>query len=106
MVPSVCRESGIPVAARYAEEYLCLPMFPELTEDEVRRVVAAIRDFFDGSACGRCMEQCVRRNDPESRLDRARYRSPGADSWVVEEPRTWRIWEDVRGGAVNGAAST
>jgi len=43
-----CRESDIPVAARYAEEYLCLPMFPELTEDEVQRVAAAIRDFFDG----------------------------------------------------------
>lgn len=40
------KESGIPVAARYAEEYLCLPMFPELTEDETRRVASAIRGFF------------------------------------------------------------
>jgi dTDP-4-amino-4,6-dideoxygalactose transaminase len=36
----------VPIAARYSEEWLCLPMFPELTESEVRRVAAAIREFF------------------------------------------------------------
>jgi len=40
------KDSDIPIAARYAKEYLCLPMFPELTEQEVRRVAATIREFF------------------------------------------------------------
>jgi dTDP-4-amino-4,6-dideoxygalactose transaminase len=40
------RESDIPIAARYAKEYLCLPMFPELIEEEVHEVAAAIRAFF------------------------------------------------------------
>ena len=48
--PAYCslghKESDIPIAASYAREYLCLPMFPELTEDEARRVAAAIRGFF------------------------------------------------------------
>jgi dTDP-4-amino-4,6-dideoxygalactose transaminase len=39
-------EQDIPVAARYSREWLCLPMFPELTEGEVRQVAAAIREFF------------------------------------------------------------
>lgn len=40
-------ESNIPIAARYAKEYLCLPMFPELTEQEVRTVAATVRQFFE-----------------------------------------------------------
>lgn len=39
-------DSDIPVAARYAQEYLCLPMFPELTEVEVNEVAMSIRKFF------------------------------------------------------------
>jgi dTDP-4-amino-4,6-dideoxygalactose transaminase len=39
-------ERDIPVAARYSREWLCLPMFPELTESEVRRVAAVVREFF------------------------------------------------------------
>jgi len=41
------KESDIPIAARYAREYLCLPVFPELTEQEVRRVAGTIREFFN-----------------------------------------------------------
>ena len=40
------KESDIPAAARYAHEYLSLPVFPELTEAEVRRVAATVRSFF------------------------------------------------------------
>ena len=40
----------IPLSARYSDELLCLPMFPELTEDEVSYVAEAIREFFDGGA--------------------------------------------------------
>ncbi len=40
------RESDIPIAAQYAKEYLCLPMFPELKEEEVHEVAMAIRKFF------------------------------------------------------------
>jgi dTDP-4-amino-4,6-dideoxygalactose transaminase len=39
-------ERDIPVAANYSREWLCLPMFPELTEDQVRRVAAAVGEFF------------------------------------------------------------
>ncbi len=35
-----------PVADTQVEEILCLPMFPELTETEVREVAAAIRSFY------------------------------------------------------------
>jgi len=35
-----------PVAERQARELVCLPMFPELTEEEVRAVCSAIHDFF------------------------------------------------------------
>jgi dTDP-4-amino-4,6-dideoxygalactose transaminase len=39
-------EGDFPVADAHVKEILCLPMFPELTEDEVRRVAAALREFF------------------------------------------------------------
>jgi dTDP-4-amino-4,6-dideoxygalactose transaminase len=37
---------SLPHAERAAAEVLCLPMFAELTADEVGRVVAAVRDFY------------------------------------------------------------
>jgi dTDP-4-amino-4,6-dideoxygalactose transaminase len=39
-------EGDFPVADAHVKEILCLPMFPELTEDEVRRVAEALREFF------------------------------------------------------------
>ena len=39
-------EKDFPISARYARELLCLPVFPELTEEEVRRVAESIREFF------------------------------------------------------------
>jgi len=40
------REEDIPMAAKAARELLCLPMFPELREDEVARVSEVMHDFF------------------------------------------------------------
>ncbi|HEY6768393.1 MAG TPA: DegT/DnrJ/EryC1/StrS family aminotransferase [Candidatus Sulfotelmatobacter sp.] len=40
------REGDFPHAERAAKEVLALPMFPELTEDEQRRVVSSISDFY------------------------------------------------------------
>ena len=39
-------EGDLPEAERAAKEVLALPMFPELTEEEQRRVVASITDFY------------------------------------------------------------
>jgi dTDP-4-amino-4,6-dideoxygalactose transaminase len=39
-------EADIPVAVQCAKELLCLPMFPELREEEVRAVAGAIREFY------------------------------------------------------------
>jgi UDP-2-acetamido-2-deoxy-ribo-hexuluronate aminotransferase len=36
----------LPVAEQAAQEVLALPMFPELTEAEVRWVVKSIADFY------------------------------------------------------------
>lgn len=42
------KEGDFPVADAHVKEILCLPMFPELTEAEVRKVAGAIREFFGG----------------------------------------------------------
>ncbi|HEX2252413.1 MAG TPA: DegT/DnrJ/EryC1/StrS family aminotransferase [Thermoanaerobaculia bacterium] len=44
------RQAGeaMPVAEAAARELLCLPVFPELTDDEVERVGAAVRAFYEG----------------------------------------------------------
>ena len=40
------KEGDLPVAEQAAKEVLALPMFPELTEPEIRRVVAGIAEFY------------------------------------------------------------
>ena len=42
------KEGDFPVADAQVREILCLPMFPELTEAEVRQVADAIREFYTG----------------------------------------------------------
>ncbi|HLI05760.1 MAG TPA: DegT/DnrJ/EryC1/StrS family aminotransferase [Ktedonobacteraceae bacterium] len=41
------RCGSIPVARRLLEQILCLPMFPELRDDEIERVSAVIHDFYN-----------------------------------------------------------
>jgi dTDP-4-amino-4,6-dideoxygalactose transaminase len=40
------KEGDLPVATAAAQEVLCLPMYPELTHDEVEQVCAGVREFF------------------------------------------------------------
>jgi len=40
------KEGDLPVAEQAAKEVLALPMFPELREDEIRRVVGSIAEFY------------------------------------------------------------
>ena len=40
------KEGDLPVAEQAAKEVLALPMFPELTESEIRRVVQVISEFY------------------------------------------------------------
>jgi dTDP-4-amino-4,6-dideoxygalactose transaminase len=44
--PALALEGSWPVAERCAQEYLSLPIFPELTEGEVDTVCSAVRDFY------------------------------------------------------------
>ncbi|MBI2101504.1 DegT/DnrJ/EryC1/StrS family aminotransferase [Candidatus Woesearchaeota archaeon] len=39
------KKGGFPVAEQYADEILSLPMFPELTEEQISHVSKSIRDF-------------------------------------------------------------
>lgn len=41
-------EGDLPVATAAAREVLCLPIYPELTNEEVERVCAEVRRFFGG----------------------------------------------------------
>jgi dTDP-4-amino-4,6-dideoxygalactose transaminase len=40
------KEGDFPIAEKAARECLSLPIYPELTDDQVQRVAASIRDFF------------------------------------------------------------
>jgi len=40
------RDGDLPAATAAAREVLCLPVFPELTNEEVEAVAAAVRSFF------------------------------------------------------------
>lgn len=42
------KRGAFPVAERMADQVLSLPMFPELTDDEVQEVAANVRSFFAG----------------------------------------------------------
>jgi dTDP-4-amino-4,6-dideoxygalactose transaminase len=43
------RAGDFPISERLASEVLSLPIFPELTPDEVERVAAAVREFYGSS---------------------------------------------------------
>jgi dTDP-4-amino-4,6-dideoxygalactose transaminase len=40
------KEGDLPIAEKAASEVLALPMFPELTEDEIQRVVESMAEFY------------------------------------------------------------
>jgi dTDP-4-amino-4,6-dideoxygalactose transaminase len=40
------RAGDFPVAEKASREVLSLPMFPELTEAQIQRVAAVVKDFF------------------------------------------------------------
>ena len=40
------KDGDFPVSDAHYKEILCLPMFPELTDDEIEEVAQAIRDFY------------------------------------------------------------
>jgi dTDP-4-amino-4,6-dideoxygalactose transaminase len=41
-------EGDFPVSEKASEEVLSIPVFGELTEDELNQVVESIRDFYAG----------------------------------------------------------
>ncbi len=43
------REGDFPVTEKAARECLSLPIYPELTDDQIRRVVWVIKEFFKGA---------------------------------------------------------
>jgi dTDP-4-amino-4,6-dideoxygalactose transaminase len=42
------REGDFPLSETFAKKILSLPMFPEIRDEQMDRVVEAIRDFFNG----------------------------------------------------------
>ena len=42
-----CRKGSFPIAEKYADEILSLPMFPELKEGEISTVAKSIKEFFE-----------------------------------------------------------
>ncbi|MCS7283547.1 MAG: DegT/DnrJ/EryC1/StrS family aminotransferase, partial [Anaerolineae bacterium] len=52
------REGSLPVSEALAREVLSLPMYPELTDEEVQRVAEAVREFFQG------VDLCLEKRDP------------------------------------------
>ncbi len=42
-------ENGLPVTERIVDRILTLPVFPELGDDDIARVVAAVRGFYKAS---------------------------------------------------------
>ena len=40
------KEGDFPVAEKTAKQILSLPMFPELTEEEIARICDLVKDFF------------------------------------------------------------
>jgi len=42
------KEGDFPVAEKAARECLSLPIFPEMTEEQIQRVVEVVQEFFDG----------------------------------------------------------
>ena len=45
-------QGAFPVTERCAKEFLSLPMFPALSDQDVEAVIAAVRDFFPESTGG------------------------------------------------------
>ena len=45
--PLGCKEGDMPHAEAAAKETLALPIYPELTEDQIRYVAATVREFID-----------------------------------------------------------
>jgi dTDP-4-amino-4,6-dideoxygalactose transaminase len=48
--PYVADPEGFAETDRAAAEVLCLPIFPEMTDEEVQRVIAAVRSFGRGAS--------------------------------------------------------
>ena len=46
MVSLGYREGDFPIAEKAARQCLSLPIYPELTDDQIQRVAACIREFF------------------------------------------------------------
>jgi dTDP-4-amino-4,6-dideoxygalactose transaminase len=42
------KEGDFPVAEKAARECLSLPIYPEMTEEQIQRVVEVVQDFFKG----------------------------------------------------------
>ena len=45
----LCPVGGLPVTEQFCAEILSLPMYPQLSDEQVERVVAAVRILFEGS---------------------------------------------------------